>query len=87
MVTDNNLTKVNSLGPVGQITTQQAVDCAISMAEAALRAWKVDNIAELTPKRRENLLAAVNRTLLALGVKDIAEDWWEYHDWTELDAV
>lgn len=82
---DTNLTQVYDLGFASPITTQQAVDAAINMAEAALRQWGVEDIAELSPKKREDLFAAVNRTLQALGVKEISEDWWEYHDWQELE--
>jgi ribonuclease HII len=87
MVSDTNLSKVWSLGTVGQVTTKQAVDCAINIAEAALKRYGVDDVAELTPQKRKNLFASVDRVLLALGIKEIAEDWWEFHDWQELDVV
>lgn len=86
-MTDTNLSKIWELGVGVQVSTKEAVDCAINIAEAALRSYKVKGVEDLSPKRRAKLFADVDRTLMALGIKDIAEDWWEYHDWRELDAV
>lgn len=86
MMNDSNLSKVWSLGYMGQITTGEAINCAINITEAAMKHYKITEIAELTPKRQQNLRAMVDRMLDELGIKHILWEWWEDHDWTELSA-
>jgi hypothetical protein len=76
-VNDTNLRKSNEIGYIASITTEQAVNCALNLCSAALRHYKVDEIAELSERKQQNLIAMVNRTLKALGIKEITVEWRE----------
>lgn len=62
---------------IPQVTCQQAANAAITLYRAALRRWRVKEIAELSPARRANLIDAVHTSMRMLGIEAMVIDFNE----------
>lgn len=68
---------VHSLGTVPGVYTSQVLDTLAAVVATAKRLYKIDNVAELSPKRREKFKAEVDDALKILGIKGILIEWKE----------
>ena len=59
------------------VTSLDGVQAAVSVFQAALRTYKVSELAELTEKKRKLLLEEVNRVLTMLDIHDVCVEWRE----------